>query len=444
MKNIEKDTLLIVEMLKEEKYQEINDMLTGKRPYDLASLFQSIPDKHRAAMLEHLDEAVIASMITRFNHMNQLELLGKVGPVRANKILSLLDTDVLSSLLRHFPKTDLDRFLSEMNEEKARYLQEMISYPPNTAGSMMTDRYLSVHLHDTVAEAVEKAKVHAVYSETLFLIYVLDETGKLAGTVSYRDLVIAEGNEIIENIMFRQVLSVSPNTKKTEIHRLLQKYDFSAIPVADAENRLLGVIAFDDMMQLVIQETNEDIGKLAAVDKEIDFDTKPAIAAKRRLPWLIILLFIGLVSGNIISAFEEILEQAVALAFFMPLIAGMTGNTGTQSLAVVVRGLSEQDIDGKTIIKLILRECKVSLLIGLVCGGMIFLIAFIWQGNMYLGIVVGSSLFLTLILGTLAGTIVPLILDKFNFDPAVASGPLITTVNDIFSLSCTFLSRLSS
>lgn len=158
------------------------------------------------------------------------------------------------------------------------------------------------------------------------------------------------------------------------------------------------------------------------------------MAAYRRLPWLILLLFIGLVSGTIISGFEETLSKVVALAFFMPMIAGMTGNTGTQSLAVVVRGLITSDTDKGVVTRLIIRELKVGLIIGFTCGILISIIAYVWQGNPVLGLVVGSSLVMTLIIGTLAGTIIPLILYKFNIDPAVASGPLITTLNDILSL----------
>ncbi|KMY55217.1 magnesium transporter [Bacillus sp. FJAT-27231] len=448
MKKIQEDALFVIEKLKEEKYDKINEMFTTKKPYDLASIFQNLPEKHRASMLEHLNEASIASMLPKFNQLKQLELLGKIGPARANKVLALLDTDILSSLLRHFPKADLDRFLSEINDTEAQYLKQMMSYERDTAGSMMTNRYLSVQLEDTVAAAVEKARVHAMYSEILFIIYVLDKNNRLAGTVSYRDLVIAQPDDLVKDIMLKQIISVPYTAKRAEINKLLKRYDFTAIPVLDDQERLLGVITFDDMMQIVIQEANEDIGKLSAVNKEIDFDTKPVTAAKRRLPWLIALLFIGLVSGSIIARFEDTLEKVVALAFFMPLIAGMTGNTGTQSLAVVVRGLAEQEINPKVVTRLIFREFRVSLIIGVTCGLLISLIAFIWQGNMHLGIVVGSSLLLTLILGTLAGTIVPLVLYKFNLDPAVASGPLITTINDIFSLvvyfsiASFFLSRL--
>lgn len=234
--------------------------------------------------------------------------------------------------------------------------------------------------------------------------------------------------------MYSRVVKVDVHTDQEDVAKLISRYDFITLPVIEEDGKLVGVITVDDIIDVVIQEANEDIEKLSASGKSIDFTTKPFVAAYRRLPWLILLLFIGLVSGSIIDRFSATLEQVVALAFFMPMIAGMTGNTGTQSLAVVVRGLVSYDLDVKQVMKLVFRELWVGIIIGVTCAVMIALIAFVWQGNIVLGLVVGSSLLITLIIGTLAGTVIPLILYKFNVDPAVASGPLITTINDILSL----------
>lgn len=234
--------------------------------------------------------------------------------------------------------------------------------------------------------------------------------------------------------MYSRVVKVDALTDQEEVAKLISRYDFVSIPVVEEENKLVGVITVDDIIDVVIQEANEDIEKLSASGKAIDFNTKPLIAASRRLPWLILLLFIGLISGSIIDGFSATLEKSVALAFFMPMIAGMTGNTGTQSLAVVVRGLASKDLNFRQVIKLIARELWVGIMIGIICAIMITIIAYLWQGSLTLGLVVGSSLLITLIIGTLAGTIIPLILYKFKVDPAVASGPLITTINDILSL----------
>jgi magnesium transporter len=234
--------------------------------------------------------------------------------------------------------------------------------------------------------------------------------------------------------MYERVISVTVTTDQEEVAKLAERYDFVAIPIVDEANVLLGIVTVDDIIDIVIREANEDIEKLSATGKSIDFETKTLIAAARRLPWLILLLFIGLISARIMSSFEDTLKQVVALTFFMPMIAGMTGNTGTQSLAVVVRGLISNDIDKGVVARLVAREFGVGITIGVSCSILIAVIAYIWQGNFALGAVVGCSLFLTLIIGTLAGTVIPLILYKLKIDPAVASGPLITTLNDIFSL----------
>ncbi|RWR12202.1 magnesium transporter [Siminovitchia fortis] len=427
-------TLQIIDNIKKEDFDQVNETFEDCGPEKMASIIQNLPERYRGAMLEHLNISTLASLIQRVNIKLQLEILSKIGPEKANRVLALLNVNFLTRLLRHYPKADVESFLEEMEEAEATYVRQILEYPENTAGSLMTNRYVSVNTHFTVGQAVEKLKTLALYSESLNHIYVVNDEGQLEGTVPYRELIITEPEEKVINVMVEKIISVDVMSKRSEIVRLLQKYDFTALPVVNEDEVLVGVITFDDMLTTIIHEAGEDISKISAMNEEIDFDTKPAPAAIRRLPWLIALLFIGLVSGSIISRFEETLEQVVALAFFMPLIAGMTGNTGTQSLAVVVRGLAEREVDIKTALKLLWREFRVSLLIGVTCGLLIAVIAFVWQHNLYLGIVVGGSLLLTLIIGTFAGTIIPLILYKLKMDPAVASGPLITTVNDIFSL----------
>ncbi|GIN22176.1 MAG TPA: magnesium transporter [Bacillus bacterium] len=427
-------TLQIIDHIKSEDFDQVNETFESCGPERMASIIQNLPERFRGAMLEHLSISTLASLIQRVNIKLQLEILSKIGPEKANRVLALLNVNFLSRLFRHYPKADVESFLEEMEETEAAYVRQILKYPENTAGSLMTNRYVSVNSRFTVGQAVEKLKTLALYSESLNHIYVVNDDGHLEGTVPYRDLIITEPEEKVTNIMVEKIISVEVMSKRSEIVRLLQRYDFTALPVVNKDEVLVGIITFDDMVTTIIHEAGEDISKISAMNKEIDFDTKPVPAAIRRLPWLIALLFIGLVSGSIISRFEETLEQVVALAFFMPLIAGMTGNTGTQSLAVVVRGLAEREVDMKTAVKLLWREFRVSLLIGMTCGLLIAIIAFVWQHNFYLGIVVGGSLFLTLIIGTFAGTIIPLILYKLKMDPAVASGPLITTVNDIFSL----------
>ncbi|MFB6467355.1 magnesium transporter [Cytobacillus sp. Hz8] len=427
-------TLHIIKALKENKKKDFEAILDELHPYDIAQIYNDLPEKHKTRFLLFMNIDTLADFIQELNSDGQIEVLNKLGIEKSGKVLDEMDNDDLASLLEDLSPEKIASLLSGMKKEESQIVQNLMNYPPETAGRIMTNRFVWIRDYYTVREAVDKLKSFAEYAETLNYLYVVDQNLKLVGVVSYRDLLLSEPQEIIRNVMFERVISVSVLIDQEEVARVIRRYDFLAIPAVNEENELVGIITVDDIIDIVIYEANEDIEKLSASGKAIDFDTKSFIAAYRRLPWLILLLFIGIVSGSIISGYEGMLKKVVALAYFMPMISGMSGNTGTQSLAVIVRGLVSQDIDKKIILKVILREFGVGLIIGVICGVLISLIAYIWQGNAILGLVVGSSLFLTLIIGTLAGTIIPLVLYKLNIDPAVASGPLITTLNDIFSL----------
>ncbi|KON88139.1 magnesium transporter [Sporosarcina globispora] len=427
-------TLQIIKSLKEGKKKEFHGIVEELQPYDIARVFEELPEKHHTRFLVLLSPKQIADLIQELEKAYQLEILTKLGIEKSGHVMDLMDNDDLAFLLEDLSPDKIEELLSGMKEEESQIVQNIMNYPPETAGRLMTNRFVWIPQHFTVRETVDKLKVFAEYSETINYLYVIDSDKKLVGVVSYRDIILADEKEKIQDIMYSRVISVSADSDQEEVARIIERYDFLAIPVVERNNQLVGIVTVDDIIDVVIKEANEDIEKLSASGKAIDFETKAFVAAYRRLPWLILLLFIGIVSGTIISGFEETLSKVVALAFFMPMIAGMTGNTGTQSLAVVVRGLITHDIDKGVVFRLILRELKVGLIIGLTCGILISMIAFVWQENAVLGLVVGSSLVLTLIIGTLAGTIIPLILYKLKIDPAVASGPLITTINDILSL----------
>ncbi|QED46334.1 magnesium transporter [Cytobacillus dafuensis] len=427
-------TLHIIKTLKENKKKEFETILDELQPYDVAQIYENLPEKHKTRFLLFMNVDTLADLIQELSKEDQLEVLNKLEIEKTGEVLDLMDNDDLALLLDDLSPEKIASLLSGMNKSESQIVQNIMNYPPETAGRLMTNRFVWIRDYYTVLDAVGKLKSFAEFAETINYLYVIDQDRRLVGVVSYRDLLIAEPSELIRNIMYERVISVNVMTDQEEVARLVERYDFMAIPVVNEENVLMGIATVDDIIDVVIQEANEDFEKLSATGKSIDFETKAFVAAYRRLPWLILLLFIGIISGSIISGYEKTLEKVVALAFFMPMIAGMTGNTGTQSLAVVVRGLASYDIDKKVVSRLIMRELGVSLIIGLICGILISLIAFFWQGSAILGLVVGSSLFFTLIIGTLAGTIIPLILFKLNIDPAVASGPLITTLNDIFSL----------
>ncbi|OEF99031.1 magnesium transporter [Vulcanibacillus modesticaldus] len=430
--------LLIIKYLKELKKEEFQNIIEELQPYDIAKLYKNLPSKHRYKFLLFLNPRQIAELIQELDIKLQHDVLHKLGIEKSSTVMDLMDNDDLADLLNELSVDKIQEYLTAMKTEESETVKNLMRFPPDTAGGIMTNRYVWIRIYYTVREAVDKFKLFAEYAESLYYLYVLDENKKLVGVVSYRDLLLADMDDKIEDIMFSRVISVPVDMDQEEVAKTIRKYDFIAIPVVDKENKMAGIITVDDLIDVVVEEANEDIEKLSASGKDIDFNTKSHVAAFRRLPWLIFLLFIGLISGSIISNFESTLNKVIALTYFMPMISGMSGNTGTQSLAVVVRGLASHDIDRKTIFNLVLRELGVGLIIGVINGSLIAAIAYFWQGNPMLGLVVGSSLFATLIIGTLAGTIIPLLLYRLKIDPAIASGPLITTLNDIFSLSVYF------
>lgn len=436
VKNLTENEIIInvIKYIKEGKRKDFQEIIDELQPYDVASIYQQLPEKHRVRFLSYMSDEELTSFIQELTQDIQLQVFQKIGVEKSAKIMDMMDNDDLATLFHEMEPKIKEAFLSKMDEEESTAVRDLMKYEAETAGRIMTNRFVWIPKHYTVMEVVAKLKSFAEIAETINYLYVIDGDKKLVGVVSYRDLILADANEKIEDIMFSRVISVSADTDQEEVANIIGRYDFLAVPVIEEDGTLVGIITVDDVIDVVMQEANEDIEKLSASGKDIDFDTKAWVASRRRLPWLILLLFIGLISGSIISNFEETLEAVVALAFFMPMIAGMTGNTGTQSLAVVVRGLITREMDMKVAAGLVLRELRVGIIIGITCGILIAIIAWVWLPDPMFGIVVGISLLCTLIIGTLAGTIIPLILYKLNVDPAIASGPLITTLNDIISL----------
>lgn len=430
--------VLIIKHLKEQKYDEFQYILDELQPYDVAQLYSDLPDKHRNRFITFMTPAQIASLLEESGPDIQTDVLFRIGAARSAEIMEIMGNDDLADLLSRLSIDKIEDYLDTMKREESDQVQSLMNYPPETAGGIMTNQYVWIHAQDTVKEAVEKLRSFASIAENIYYLYVLNQERKLVGVVSYRDLLLSDSDAKVETVMYHRVISVNAHMDQEEVAGIIERYDFIAVPVVDEQHRMVGIVTVDDILDVVIREANEDIEKLSASGHAIDFKTNALTAAVRRLPWLILLLFLGLVSGSIISMFEHTLQRVVALAFFMPMIAGMTGNTGTQSLAIVVRGLTFNKITKQTVLRLVWREAAVGFMIGAVCGTAIAVIGYIWQGNPILGVVVGTSLFFTLLIGTLAGTVIPLLLFRLKVDPAIASGPLITTLNDIFSLTVYF------
>ena len=403
-------------------------------PYDQARFFIDQEEERRFQIYYYLSPEEMAQIMVNIDLEDTTSLITEMDVQFAANVFTHLPADDAVDILNELDKNKVASFLTMMDQEAAGEIKDLLHYEEKTAGSIMTTEFVAVLKNETVQEALRRLKIIAPKAETIYYLYVLTDDNHLAGVLSLRDLIIAEEDTLIEQVMDENVVSVSVGEDQEEVAQKMRDYDFLAMPVIDFQNHLLGIITVDDILDVMDEEASDDYSKLAAMSDVQQIDDSPLNAAKKRLPWLIILLFLGMFTASLIGQFEATLEQVSTLAIFIPLIAGMAGNTGTQSLAVAVRGLATGDFGGQGKLKLMLREASTGLITGTTCGVLITLIIYFWKGELFLGMLVGVSIMATLTVATLSGSVIPIIMHRLKIDPAVASGPFITTLNDIISI----------
>lgn len=403
-------------------------------PYDQALFFIEQPKKTRLQIYTYLSPEETADIMEYIELDDIKPLFTEMDPRFAAMVIAEMATDDAVDILNELEKDVVVSLLTIMDDKNADEIKELLHYEEKTAGSIMTTELVAIDESKTVKDTMQYLRAEAPEAETIYYLYVVDEDKHLVGVLSLRDLIVAESDLRIADLMNENVLAVSVAKDQEEVARKIRDYDFLALPVVDFQNHLLGIITVDDILDVMDEEANDDYSKLAGVS-DVDRPKDSAlISAKKRLPWLVILLFLGILTASLIGQFESALEQVAVLAIFIPLIGGMAGNTGTQALAVAVRGLTTGDYGKQGKIKLMARETVTGLINGLACGILITAIVYFWQNDFFLGLLVGLSIMATLVIATLTGALVPIIMDRLNIDPAVASGPFITTINDIISI----------
>ena len=362
------------------------------------------------------------------------ELFDQMDSRYAAEMIGKMQYDNSVDILNELPKAKVTTFLALMDKQDAKEIRGLLNYEEDTAGGIMTTEFVSLTSLMTVREAMRHLKEVAPTSETIYYVFIVDEERKLAGIMSLRELIIADDDEYIGDIMNERVVSVLVSDDQEEVAQIMRDYDFLALPVLDYQDHLVGIITADDIMDVIDEEASEDYSRLAGMS-EIEKTTDSSFAtAKKRLPWLIGLTFMGMITATMLTTFEDTLAQVAVLGAFIPIIGGMAGNTGTQSLAVAVRGIATGEIQSSSKVKLALREMGSGFISGMVCGLILFIIISLLYGSPVLGLIVSVSLLIAMTVATLSGTLVPLVMDRMGIDPAVASGPFITTGNDIISL----------
>lgn len=417
-------------------------------PYDQATFFLSQDEVVRMLIYSYLSPREITGVFENIEVDERGKFFDEMVPQYAADMLAAMYVDDAVDVLNTLDSEKVASYLTIMDQEAAAEIKGLLHYEEKTAGSIMTTEFVSISASQSVRNAMRELRKKAPDAETIYYIFVIDDDKKLVGVISLRDLIIAEGDDPISKHMNPRVVSVSAAEDQETVAQLMRDYDFLALPVVDYQGHLLGIITHDDIVDVIDEEASDDYSKFAAISDVDTIDHNPFSAAKKRLPWLIVLLFLGMMTASLIGLFEDTLSNVAILAVFMPLIAGMAGNTGTQSLAVVIRGIATGEYGEESKWRLIMREAGTGLITGATCGLLIVAVVFVWQQSLFLGLLVGFSLFCTLIVATVAGAVIPLLMQKLNIDPAVASGPFIQTLNDIisvliyFGLATAFMSYL--
>ncbi|GAA0301407.1 magnesium transporter [Gracilibacillus halotolerans] len=442
----------IEKALMQEKIDLFRAEFLELHPYDQARIFEEQEKNVRLLIYSYLAPQEMAEVMEQVDSDRVVDIIGEMLPEFAAKVLEEMAIDDAVDILNDLDdKNMVASFLTVMSKDASEQIKKLLHYEEKTAGSIMTTEYVVIREDMTVKEAMKHLRKEAPGAETIYYLYVVNVDKKLVGVISLRDLIIAEGDFLIKEVMSERVVSVPAGEDQEEVAQMMRDYDFLALPVVDFQEHLLGIITVDDIMDVMEEEASDDYSKLAGFSDVEKLNDTAIASAKKRLPWLIILLFLGMFTASIIGRFEETLDQVAILAVFIPLIAGMAGNTGTQALAVAVRNLSASSSNEKINTKRIIwEEAKTGVITGTCCGILITLIVAFWYKDIYLGGLVGISIMATLVVATIAGAFVPLVMHRLKIDPAVASGPFITTLNDIisiliyFSLATTFMGLLTN
>jgi len=432
-------------LLEQGDFQGAKAILQPVQEADIAEAIEGLPETMQViafrllakdeaiGVYEYLDSSVQQSLCEKFKRQEVIDIVDKMSP------------DDRAKLFDELPAILVRRLLGELSSTEREATAQLLGYEASTAGRIMTPEYISLKESFTVAQALDRIRSLAKTTETIYSLYVTDAARSLTGILSLRDLVTSPLEKTVGEIMTRDVVSVQTGTDQEEVARLIQRYDFLAVPVVDREQRLVGIITVDDAIDILEEEADKDIYALGGVQSGGDnyFQTDLITVARKRVVWLFILLLTNTVTGAIIRAQEDILQQVVALAAFIPLLTGTGGNVGAQSSTVVIRGLNTDEITAMGPMKIIVREGMAGALLGAILGTVATGWAYILQGNLAVAIAVGVSLFAIAILASIAGSSLPFLFRSLGLDPALMSAPFITTAVDVLGVLIYFtLARL--
>jgi len=430
------DLVQKIEFLIEQKNdEELRLHLEEVHPADIAEIITELDLDEATYIIKLLDSDKTSEALMELEEDVRERILDNLSPKEIAEELENMDTDDAADIIAELSEERQHEVISQIiDEEHADNIVELLRYDEDSAGGLMAKELVKVNENWSVTNCMSEMRAQAEEVTRVHSIYVVDDKNKLKGRLSLKDLLTAPDNAHIRDVYIPQVDYVNVNTPGDEVARIMQKYDLEAIPVVDEMGRLVGRVTIDDIVDFIREEAEKDYQMAAGISEGVEADDSIRKHVRARLPWLVLALLGGFVSVTVLGTFEAAMERYGALFFFVPLIAAMAGNVGVQSSAIVLQGLANNTLKG-SLIKRLVKEVGLSLLNGIVLSIMLALGGTFLLGFDYIyGITVGISLVSVIVIASLIGTFVPIILDKQGIDPAMATGPFITTSNDIFGI----------
>ncbi|RHT00299.1 magnesium transporter [Firmicutes bacterium AM41-11] len=424
-----------IQLLSSKEYKKAQSVLTQNNAIDNAKLLESLDPKDCAFAFRLIPKDEASKVFSCMSSSMQAYLVDLFTQSELKEVIDSLYMDDTVDLLEDLPANLVKRILASVDPQKRNIINKLCKYPEDSAGSIMTIEYVSLRKEMTVQEALDHIKATGIHKETIYTCYVL-ENKKLLGIVSAKSLITSNRDTKIEKLMNKNIISVQTHTDQEEVAKLFRKYDLIAMPVLDSENCFVGIVTFDDVMDVMIDETNEDISKMAAIEPNEKgyFETTVWQHAKHRIMWLLILMFSATITGSIITRYENAFQAVPLLVSFIPMLMDTGGNCGSQSSTLIIRGLALGDIKFKDLFRVIFKEFRISLIVGAILAVANGLRIFIQYQNPQIAIVVALSLAVVVILSKFIGCVLPLFANKVGLDPAIMASPLITTIVDTCSI----------
>ena len=430
LKNIEK-------LIEEKKYAEIKQILNEMNDYDIAEIFEDLPTTEQLKIFRLLQKDIAADVFSYMETDTQSKLITLLSEKEAVDIINDMASDDAADLMDEIPANVVSRSLNKVSVDARRDINQLLNYPEDSAGSIMTTEYMDLKEENTISDAIKKIKREYDDKETIDICFVTDKSRKLIGTVKLKDLVLNDENKLIKEIMDDDIMSVNTLMDQEKVAQIIQDYDLTSVAVVDSENKLVGIITIDDVIDIIEEEATEDIEKMAAITPT----EKPYLKSnvlelyKSRIPWLLLLMISATFTGKIIQHYEVALASYVVLTSFIPMLMDTGGNAGGQSSVTIIRGLSLNDIEYKDTLKVIWKEIRVAILVGLTLAVANFIkLLFIDKVTTSVALVVCLTLIITVMIAKIIGCSLPILAKKIGFDPAVMASPFITTIVDAISL----------